>query len=119
VIQLNKHYGYPLNSQLKEQTIIPVLALSKNVLKVQSYVCPNAYSTYFPLAEVYEAEICRLRNENQFLVTQMNEALAQLHREQAENAPFKASQKPFFELYSKPQKKRRIRNLVDHVQCSR
>jgi len=28
----------------------------------------------------------------------MNEALAQLHREQAENAPFKASQKPFFEL---------------------
>jgi len=59
---------------------------------------PNAYSTYFPLAEVYEAEICRLRNENQFLVTQMNEALAQLQREQAKNAPFKASQKPFFEL---------------------
>jgi len=54
---------------------------------------PNAYSTHFPLAEVYEAEICRLRNENQFLVTQLNEALAQLHRKQAENAPFKAPPK--------------------------
>ena len=54
--------------------------------KIKVTSAPNAYFTHFPLAEVYEAEICRLRNENQFLVTQMNEALAQLHREQAENA---------------------------------
>jgi len=75
---------------------------------------PNAFSTHFPLAEVYEAEICRLRKENQLLVTQLNEALAQLHRKQAENAPFKASQKAFFELSraARNNKKRRIRDLV-------
>lgn len=84
---------------------------------------PIVYSTHFSLAEVYEAEICRLWNENEFLkqqhnslVTKVNEAMAQLHREQAGNESFNASQKAYFELSqtARNSKKRRIRNLVIH-----
>ena len=81
----------------------------------------NTYSTHFPLVEVYEAEIRRLRSENEFLklqynslVVQLNEALAQLHRKQAESAPFHSSQKEFFQLSkaARNNKKRRIKDLV-------
>lgn len=74
---------------------------------------PNAYSTHFPLVEVYEAEIRRLREENKFLRLQLNEALTELRR-QAEKTSFNTSSKGFFQLTkaARNNKKRRIKNLV-------
>ncbi|KAL9977207.1 hypothetical protein ACROYT_G014586 [Oculina patagonica] len=78
---------------------------------------PNAYSTHFPLAKVYEAEICRLRNENAFIKQQNNLLLSQLNEVLAQHAPFNASQKAFFELSraARCNKKKRIRNLILHL----
>ena len=79
---------------------------------------PNAYSTYFPLVEVYEAEIRRLRSENEFLklqnnslVVQLNEALVKLDKQRA---PFNATQKGFWQLTrsGRNKKKRKIKSLV-------
>ena len=56
----------------------------------------NAYSTHFPLEQLYEAEIRRLRSENEVLklqnsslVFQLNAALAQLHQQQGPTSPRK------------------------------
>ena len=79
---------------------------------------PNEYSTHFPLVEVYEAEIRRLRSENEFLklqnnslVVQLNEALAKLDKQRA---PFNATQKGFWQLTrsGRNKKKRKIKSLV-------
>jgi len=78
----------------------------------------NAYSTHFPLVEVYEAEIRRLRSENEFLklqnnslVVHLNEALAKLDKQ---HAPFNATQKGFWLLTrsGRNKKKRKIKSLV-------
>ena len=54
---------------------------------------PNSHSRHFPLVEVYEAEIGRLRRENEFLkvqinslVVQLKEALAEIDKQEARNA---------------------------------
>jgi len=79
---------------------------------------PNAYSSHFPLVEVYEAEIRRLRSENEFLklqnnslVVQLNEVLAKLEKQRA---PFNATQKGFWQLTisGRNKKKRKIKSLV-------
>ena len=60
---------------------------------------PNAYQYQLPIVEVYEAEIRKLRCENEFLkvqVVQLNEALAQLRLQQAEKTPFRSTEKEFF-----------------------
>ena len=62
---------------------------------------PNAYQYQLPIVEVYEAEIRKLRCENEFLkvqVVQLNEALAQLRLQQAEKTPFRSTEKEFFQL---------------------
>jgi len=78
----------------------------------------NAYSTHFPLVEVYKAEIRRLRSENEFLklqnnslVVHLNKALAKLDEQ---HAPFKATQKGFWQLTrsGRNKKKRKIKSLV-------
>ena len=77
----------------------------------------SAFTTHLPLIEVYEAEIRRLRGQNEFLrhqnnslVVQLNDALSQ----ERKKASFNASQKRFFELTkaARNNKKRRIKNLV-------
>ena len=77
----------------------------------------SAFTTHLPLIEVYEAEIRRLRGENEFLrhqnnslVVQLNDALSQ----ERKKASFHAQQKRFFELSKavRDNKKRRIKNLV-------
>lgn len=57
---------------------------------------------HFSLKQLYEAEIRRLHSKNEvlklqnnLLVIQLNAALAQLHQQQA---PFKSTQKGFFQL---------------------
>ena len=78
----------------------------------------NAYSTHFPLEQLYEAEIRRLRSKNEVLklqnsslVIQLNAALAQLHQQQG---PFKSTQKGFFQLSkaARNSKKRKIKSVV-------
>ena len=77
----------------------------------------SAFTTHLPLIEVYEAEIRRLRGENEFLrhqnnslVVQLNDALSQ----ERKKASFHAQQKRFFELTkaARDNKKRKIKNLV-------
>ena len=77
----------------------------------------SAFTTLLPLIEVYEAEIRRLRGENEFLrhqnnslVVQLNDALSQ----ERKKASFHAQQKRFFELTkaARDNKKRKIKNLV-------
>ena len=77
----------------------------------------SAFTTHLPLIEVYEAEIRRLRGENEFLrhqnnslVVQLNDALSQ----ERKKVSFYAQQKRFFELSkaARDNKKRRIKNLV-------
>ena len=79
---------------------------------------PNEYSTHFPLVEVYEAEIRRLRSENEFLklqnnslVVQLNAALAKLDKQRA---PFNATKKGFWQLTrsGRNKKKRKMKSLV-------
>lgn len=45
---------------------------------------PNTYSRHFPLVEVYEAEIRRLRSENEFLKLQHNSLVVQLKEAQTQ-----------------------------------
>ena len=77
----------------------------------------SAFTTHLPLIEVYEAEIRRLRGENEFLrhqnnslVVQLNDALSQ----ERKKASFHAQQMRFFELTkaARDNKKRGIKNLV-------
>lgn len=78
---------------------------------------PNAYHYQLPIVEVYEAEIRKLRCENELLkvqVVQLNEVLAQLQLQQAEKAPFRSTEKEFFQLTKSARntKKHKIRALV-------
>lgn len=78
---------------------------------------PNAYHYQLPIVEVYEAEIRKLRCENELLkvqVVQLNEVLAQLQLQQAEKAPFRSTGKEFFQLTKSARntKKHKIRALV-------
>ena len=80
---------------------------------------PNAYQYQLPIVEVYEAEIRKLRCENEFLkvhVVQLNEALAQLRLQQAGKTPFRSTEKEFFQLTKSARntKKRKIKALVLH-----
>ena len=77
----------------------------------------SGFTTHVPLIEVYEAEIRRLRGENEFLRHQNNSLVVQLYdtlSQERKKAPFYASQKRFFELTkaARNSKKRRIKNLV-------
>ena len=78
----------------------------------------NAYSTHFPLVKVYEAEISRLRSENEFLklqnhslVVQLNEVLAKIDKQ---HAPFNVTQKGYWPLTrsGRNKKNRKIKSLV-------
>jgi len=68
--------------------------------------------------EVYEAEIRRLRSENEFLKLQNNLLVVQLHEVLAkldkQRAPFNATQKGFWQLTrsGRNKKKRKIKSLV-------
>ena len=73
----------------------------------------SAFTTHLPLIEVYEAEIRRLRSENDFLRYQNNSLVVQLNvalSQERKKASFNASQKRFFELTkaARNNKKRRI-----------
>ena len=75
------------------------------------------YPTHLPIVEVYEAEIRRLHSENEFLknwVVYLNDSLAQLQLQQAQNAPSRPTEKVFFQLSKSARntKKRRIEKLV-------
>lgn len=75
------------------------------------------YPTHLPIVEVYEAEIRRLYSENEFLklqVVHLNDSLAQLQLQQAQNAPFRATKKGFFQLSKSARntKKWRIKKMV-------
>ena len=77
----------------------------------------SAFTTHLPLIEVYEAEIRRLRGQNEFLRHQNNSLVVQLNdalSHERKKASFNASQKRFFELTkaARNNKKRRIKNLV-------
>ena len=75
----------------------------------------SAFTTHLPLIEVYEAEIRRLRGENEFLRHQNNSLVVLLNdAQERKKASFNASQKRFFELTkaARNNKKRRIKNLV-------
>ena len=77
----------------------------------------SAFTTHLPLIKVYEAEIRRLRSENEFLRYQNNSLVVQLNvalSQERKKASFNASQKRFFELTkaARNNKKRRIKNLV-------
>ena len=71
--------------------------------KVSSDCISNVYSQQFPLVDVYGAAIQRLRTKKEVLklqqetlVIQLNDALAQLQTLKEEQAPFNASQMFFF-----------------------
>ena len=73
----------------------------------------SAFTTHLPLIKVYEAEIRRLRSENEFLRYQNNSLVVQLNvalSQERKKASFNASQKRFFELTkaTRNNKKRRI-----------
>ena len=71
----------------------------------------SAFTTHLPLIEVYEAEIRRLRGENEFLRHQNNSLVVLLNdAQERKKASFNASQKRFFELIkaTRNNKKRRI-----------
>ena len=75
------------------------------------------YPTHLPIVEVYEAETRRLRSENEFLklqVVHLNDLLAQLQLQQAQNAAFRATEKGFFQLSKSARntKKWRIKKMV-------
>ena len=75
----------------------------------------SAFTTHLPLIEVYEAEIRRLRGENEFLRHQNNSSVVLLNdAQERKKDSFNASQKRFFELTkaARNNKKRRIKNLV-------
>ena len=75
----------------------------------------SAFTTHLSLIEVYEAEIRRLRGENEFLRHQNNSLVVLLNdAQERKKASFNASQKRFFELTkaARNNKKRRIKNLV-------
>ena len=75
----------------------------------------SAFTTHLSLIEAYEAEIRRLRGENEFLRHQNNSLVVLLNEAQErKKASFNASQKRFFELTkaARNNKKRRIKNLV-------
>ena len=76
----------------------------------------SAFTTHLSLIEVYEAEIRRLRGENEFLRHQNNSLVVLLNdAQERKKASFNASQKRFFELTkaARNNKKRRIKNLVE------
>ena len=76
----------------------------------------SAFTTHLSLIEVYEAEIRRLRGENEFLRHQNNSLVVLLNdAQERKKASFNASQKRFFELAkaARNNKKRRIKNLVE------
>ena len=71
--------------------------------KVSSDCISNVYSQQFPLVDVYGAAIRRLRTKKEVLklqqetlVIQLNDALAQLQTLKEEQAPFNTSQMFFF-----------------------
>ena len=73
---------------------------SKSKISSESHILPE---TFF--GDMYEDEIRGLRAENEFLklqqnalVIQINDTLAQLQTLKEEQAPFNTSQKGFFEL---------------------
>ena len=75
----------------------------------------SAFTTHLSLIEVYEAEIRRLRGENEFLRHQNNSLVVLLNdAQERKKASCNALQKRFFELTkaARNNKKRRIKNLV-------
>ena len=74
------------------------------------------YPTHLLIVEGYEAEIRRLHSENGFLKNHvyLNDLLAQLQLQQAQNAPFRPIEKGFFQLSKSTRntKKRRIKKMV-------
>ena len=92
------------------------------------YPRTNSEPTQVPLIEVYEAEVRRLRAENNFLKTQYNsmfvqlntahnqlqQANAQISHLQQKMAPFYSTKKDFWQLgrSGRNKKKRRLRQLV-------
>ena len=68
----------------------------------------SGFTTHVPLIEVYEAEIRRLRGENEFLRHQNNSLVVLLNdAQERKKASFNASQKRFFESDKGSQKQQK------------
>lgn len=98
-----------------------ITSVGENSFSSQFKVYPrtNSEPTQVPLIEVYEAEVRRLRAENNFLKTQYNFMFVQLntaHNQllQQKMAPFYSTKKDFWQLgrSGRNKKKRRLRQLV-------
>lgn len=120
VIRLNRHWGSDIKDLLKNSNDKSSFTSARRMFsKFKVETPPNAYQYQLPIVEVYEAEIRKLRCENEFLkvhVVQLNEALAQLRLQQAEKTPFRSTGKEFFQLTKSARntKKRKIKALVLH-----
>lgn len=112
-------HAYPYTDQhTKKNHKSTITCANKMFSKFKLTPSRNAYITHFPLGEVYEAEIRRLRSENEFLklqnnsqVVQLNEAFAKLDKQRA---PLNATQKGFWQLTrsGRNKKKRKMKSLV-------
>ena len=119
---INTHGDSAIKDLQKEVVISQrSLVISNMFSKFKVTSAPNSYSRNFPLVEVYEAEIGRLRRENEFLkvqirslVVQLKEALAEIDKQEARNASFFVSQNGLFQLSKSARntKKRKIKNVI-------